>query len=111
MAQLQLKGFFTEICPIEEIGEKKTKIQKVIFRVPGYRDDFGDQKSADELWQLIVIGNNIDKLNLLAMDIEKPKASIKVFLNGRTWYKKEDLNKTEPNYSIEAVLYEVEHLT
>lgn len=110
MASLALKGFLTSVLSVQEVGENKTKIQKVYLKVPAYTDDFGEKRGSDEVWELKVIGDNVAKLNLSVGSFDNKKASVKLFLNSRMFHKKEDTEKKEPIFNIEAVLYQIEFL-
>lgn len=110
MANLELKGFFENIRPVETVGEKGTRIQNAIFMVPGYVDGFGDKKGTDEFWELQVIGANIDKFDLAKNASDCPKAIVKLYINSRKWFSKDDVNLLKPNYSLSAVVYGVEHI-
>ena len=81
MAKAALKGFFERIEPVNVYGEKNTRIQKVIFRVPGYTDAFGDKKSEDEYWRLDVMGERIDTFDLIINSANANHSSIGVLMN------------------------------
>lgn len=110
MATLSLKGFLTSVLPIEEVGDNKTKIQKVYIMVPGYVNQFQEKIGNDEIWELKVIGENVNKLNLAVGDFDKKKVAVNCFINSRMFYKKEDISKKEPIFNIEAVLSTIEFL-
>lgn len=106
MATLQLKGKFLVCGTPEELGEKRTLVQKVHLMVPGYVDGFGDKKGQDEVWELSVMGDNVAKLGL-SNEKEGKKAIVKIFLNSNTV----PAAKTTVNremYIINAVLHSYE---
>lgn len=108
MAKVELKGSFLAVLSPVEKGEKKTMIQTVFFKVPGYRDEYGDQKGNDEIWEFSVVG--IDNINKLALDVkyEGKKAKCSIYLNSNTIDAK-PATATEAakqqRYIINAVLY------
>jgi hypothetical protein len=77
MAKIEkLKGFIKVVSPIQELtDEKKTKIQYMVFFVPGYTDGFGQKKGKDQTWLLQALGDRIEKLKL-SDTLEGSKASI-----------------------------------
>ena len=110
MAKIEMKGFFEAVEKEEVFGEKKTRVQKVIFMVPGYTDQFGDKKSDNEYWEISVMGDKIDALDLNNKITDSRKAKVFCFVNSKIWFKKEDTAQTDPQYSAYVVLHEVEHI-
>lgn len=61
----KLKGFIRVVSPVQELtDDKKTKIQYVVFEVPGYTDSFGEKKGKDQQWLFQALGNRITELNM-----------------------------------------------
>ena len=81
MAKLMLKGWFEEIHPVTEIGDKKTKKQQVIFTLPGFRDEYNGVDREPEPWLINIIGKKVDEFNLTLKDCQK-RAEITVFIKG-----------------------------
>jgi hypothetical protein len=110
MAKVELKGRIESVGKIEMLGENNTRVQQVVVMVPGYVDGFGDKKGKDEYWQLAVMGDNIEKFDIGNKNTDSRKAKITAFINSKVWYKKEDTDKLEPQYSMYGVLADVEHI-
>jgi hypothetical protein len=110
MAKIELKGFIESIGVEAKLGDNQTRVQRVIFRVPAYTDQFGDKKGQDEYWDLGVMGSKIDELNLANKILPSKKAVATVYVNSKFWYKKEDTAKQDAQYSIYAILYDVTHV-
>lgn len=109
-----LKGFFTEILPIKAVTEK-LNIQDVIFKVPAYVNAFQEIQGSDEYWPISIIGDDKIKTFAILDEVAKLtegflKAEIAVYVNAKTWYKKEDVNKESPMYSLYAVLSDCKYL-
>ena len=81
MAKLKLKGWFDQIHPVTEIGDKKTKKQTIIFTLPGFRDEYNGIDRDPEPWQISIIGKKVDELNLTVKDCQR-RAEIEVFIKG-----------------------------
>lgn len=66
MAKIEkLKGFIRMVSPVQELtDEKKTKIQYMVFEVPGYTNQFGEKKGKDQQWLLQMLGDRIAELKL-----------------------------------------------
>jgi len=59
----KLKGFIRMVSPIQELtDEKKTKIQYIVFEVPGYTNSFGEKVGKDQQWLFQALGNRIAEL-------------------------------------------------
>lgn len=74
MAKIEkLKGFIREVGPVEELTDvKKTKIQYVVFEVPGFTNAFGEKVGRDQQWLFQALGDKIAFLNMTeAMEDEK----------------------------------------
>lgn len=106
MAKLELKGFVLTVRQPETVGEKNTPKQQVIFRVPGYTDQFGDKVGQDEEWPLDIIGDNVAKLNL-STDSEGKKAKVTIYISGQKFIKK--LDSTE-GHMINARLHLIDFI-
>jgi hypothetical protein len=108
MAKIELKGTITGVGAIEKVGKNEMLKQLVIFKVPAYRDDFGETRGTDEDWLLEVIGNNVNELKLSNVD-EGKKAKITVFVESRLVTLQTD-PKIAPKmfYQISAKLWKVE---
>lgn len=89
MAKVELKGYVLIVNQPEEVGEKKTKKQTVILKVPAYRDEFGDTKGQDEEWPLDIMGDNVAKFNLTT-EAQGKRAKCTVYVNGNKFIKKSD---------------------
>lgn len=110
MAKVELKGFFEKIEKEKNVGARGVRLQNVLFRIPGYDDGFG-KKSDDELWQLTVFGDRIDKFDLAEKAAVNPKAILEVYINSKTWYKEGDpADEEHAQYSLYAVLAGVKHV-
>lgn len=103
MAKIELKGMFVSVNPAIVVGENKTLVQKVIFKVPAYTDQFGEKKGKDELWEIQVIGDNVEKHNLTT-DLEDKKAILDVFINSK-YITTGEGSATRDMYIINAVLH------
>lgn len=111
MAKIELKGFFEDVKPEKLVGKNgDLRMQNVIFRTPGYHNEFDGISNPDEYWSLDVMGSNIDRLNLKNTTNPKGKAKLVVYINSKTWYKETDIAKADPQYSLYAILYGCEHL-
>lgn len=83
MAKIELKGIVKSVSQIENIGkDSATRKQSLILFVPGYHDEFGDQKGKDEEWRLDVFNKKIDDLNLNSNVIDKRVRCI-IYLNSQ----------------------------
>ena len=98
-----LKGIVKEVGPIETVGEKNTKKQRIILFVPGYVDQFGDKKGRDEHWPLDVMGDNVEKLNIQKTAV-KQKAEVTVYISGNVFDLKDFAGV---GYAINATLAEI----
>jgi hypothetical protein len=81
MAKVEVRGYFHEIGEVTEVGEKKTKLQKVIFMVFGYQDRTRGIMDEDEPWVLDVLGKTVDELKLGMKDIGAT-AKVTVYIKG-----------------------------
>ncbi len=104
-----MKGFITLIHPTEGIGEKKTKIQRVEFMTPAWRDEFGEVKGNDEFWLLTVMGKKVDEFDLDTVIAPNTsyKAEITVYFNGRKFFLKDDVEQKVPYYGVEGNINEL----
>jgi hypothetical protein len=77
MAKIEkMKGYIRVISPVQELtDEKKTKIQYMVFEVPGYTNQFGEKKGKDQQWLLQALGDRIVELKLTS-DLVNEKAEI-----------------------------------
>ena len=82
MARIELKGKITAVAPVQEVGEKKTLIQRVLFETPPYRDEYGDEKGETQHWQLDVLGDQIAKLGIANNAIGR-NAKLTVYVDSR----------------------------
>lgn len=80
MAKVELKGKIEEITVVYIVGEKGTKKQDLILKVPAYVDAFGDVKGKDEFWQISLMGDTIEKTNL-NKDMIGRNAKVAAWLN------------------------------
>lgn len=66
MAKIEkMKGFIRLVSPVQELtDEKKTKIQYMVFEVPGYTNAFGEKKGKDQQWLFQTMGARIDELKM-----------------------------------------------
>lgn len=110
MAKIELKGFIDAIGKEETFGEKNTRVQKIVFKVPPYTDEYGDTKGKPEYWEISVMGDKIDTLDLNNKITDSRKAKLKCFVNSKVWYKLEDTGQVHPQYSAYVVLHEIEHI-
>lgn len=110
MAKITMKGFFEAIGKDEVFGEKGTRVQKVIFMVPGFVDQFQEKKGKDERWELAVMGDKIDELDLNKKISDSRKAEVICFVNSKVWYKTDDTTQDHPQYSAYVILHEVKHI-
>lgn len=83
MAKIELKGTILRVLPVETVGTKNTKKQSVIFQVPAFTDAFGEKKGEDEEWNLGVIGDKVDTMNLLSQNLQGKKAKVTVYINSK----------------------------
>ena len=104
MAKIELKGYILKVNSPEIVGEKNTAKQTIIFKVPGYVDEFGDKKGQDEEWPLDVMGDNVTKLSLTSSHQGK-RAKATVYVNGQKYIRKSD--STE-GWIINARLHTIE---
>lgn len=70
------------VYPVKEVGEDNLKVQSFDFKVPAYRDEFGDVKGKDELWNIQIIGDAIDK-HRVNDTLEGKKGHVKLWLNSK----------------------------
>ncbi len=106
MAKIELKGYVLAVNKPDEVGEKKTMKQTVIFKVPGYVDQFGDKVGQDEEWPLDIIGENVVKLGLTTAAQGK-KAKCVVYVGGQKYMRKAD---NAEGWVINARLHTIELL-
>lgn len=99
MARIELKGKITAVAPVQEVGEKKTLKQVVIFETPPYRDEYGDEKGVTQEWQLEVLGDQIGKLGIANNAIGR-NAKVTVYVDS----KKVTLS---PGTALEKTIYAV----
>ncbi|WP_285055179.1 DUF3127 domain-containing protein [Pedobacter ginsengisoli] len=103
MAKLELKGMILTVNQPETVGEKNTKKQTFILKIPAYRDEYGDIRGKDEEWEIAVMGDNVDKF-AMTRDHQGKKAKCSIYLNGQKYTKKSD--NTE-GWIINATLAEI----
>ena len=84
MAQITLKGKLKEIGKIETSKEDK-KYQKLLIQVAGAKDEFGEPKSDDEIFEVMIYGE--DRIHKTWKDYDPASASDRIevscWLNSR----------------------------
>jgi len=85
MIKVQFKGFIEKVGEIET-AKSTNKFQRVVFRVPGYTDEFGEKKSEDEFFEVMIFGQKKIEEIWSKHDDRNPskKAEVSCFLNGRS---------------------------
>lgn len=86
MAKIQLKGKVFAVYTPEVVGtgDKTLKKQTIIFLVPAWKDQFGDEKGRDEYWEVDIIGDdNIAKFAIV-QEYEGRNAVADLYLNSNT---------------------------
>jgi hypothetical protein len=83
MAVLQLKGKIIAVGGVTEVGQNNLKKQLIHFQIPARRDDFGEVRGEDEIWELSVLGDKIEKL-AFKPEMELKKATMNCFINSKT---------------------------
>src|ERR1700688_2731288 len=82
MAVLTLKGIVSGVGNIQEIGDKKTKVQFLYLHVAAFPNEFGEKKGEDNDWCLKAIGKVVDDFNLSAIP-EGQKVEVKCYIDSR----------------------------
>lgn len=81
MAKIELKGIVKGVTEVQNVGKDgATRKQSIILFVPGYRDEFGDQKGEDEEWKLDMFNKRIDDIGANSNLIDKRVKCI-VYIN------------------------------
>ena len=89
MPKIPLNGFIEEVGNVHFVGNNNTAKQEILLRVPGYRDEFGEQKGPDDFWKITIMGDKIDKWNIHSRHIGS-KVKTEVFINSRQYVSKKD---------------------
>lgn len=101
MATTSLKGIVKEILPVEYYGEGNSfRKQTLVLFIPGYTNQYGEKKGADQTWGIDVHNEKIEEFGLNSNCIGK-KADVEAYLTGKEFDKKEQQGKW---YAISARL-------
>ncbi len=98
------KFIVEKVGPVEETRNGGHKIQKIILRKPGWRDEFGDQVGKDDYYEVQVWNNQITEIPVLKKG-DKVKAMLN--LNGKEIL---DNNNGELFYALNLNLRKIEVL-
>lgn len=89
MPKIPLNGFIQEVGNVQFVGNNNTAKQEILLRVPGWRDEFGEQKGPDDFWKITIMGDKIDKWNIHERHIGS-RVKTEVFINSRQYTSKKD---------------------
>lgn len=96
-----IKGLIEEVGTIETAKESGRKYQRVLVKVPGRTNDFGEKVSDDSIYEVMIYGDTIQKF-WSKHDDKNPtkKVEVSCYLNSRE-------NKTDKgtfyNLSLTAI--------
>lgn len=93
MATTTFRGIVKKVF-IENYGEVSNpgKRQTLIILVPGYVDQYGEKRGADEMYEINQFNESINKNPISADDIDR-KIEVEVYLKGREFDKKDGSGK------------------
>lgn len=92
MATTILKGIVQSV-KVETYGDDQSgKRQTIIVFVPGYTDQYGEKKAADEVYEVNQFNKSIEKNVITSADVNR-KIDIEAYLKGREFDKKDGSGK------------------
>lgn len=86
--KVELKGILKDTGNIDFVGNNNTPKQVIVVFVPGYRDEFGEQKNKDEYWQIDVIGQRVERYNINEAWLNK-KVELSIYISGNQFERKD----------------------
>lgn len=83
MAQVTVRGYLTQVGPVLEVGENKTKKQEIVVMIPARKDEFGVEYpgAKAQQWQIISLGESTVK-NPVGLDMVDKKVEVNVYVEG-----------------------------
>lgn len=102
--KVELKGKILVVNPTITVGVNNLKKQVIHLHMTGEQNEFGDAKGPDQIWEINVLGEHIEKVSLTKQD-EGKLGTATVFLNSKTVRG----NAGVDIYIINATLFKFEH--
>lgn len=93
MPKATLKGIIQEVTPVETYGtDNQGRRQSIILFVPGYVDQFGDKKGADEHWSIDAYNDKIEAHGLATLQKES-RVEVEFYISSRQYDRKDGAGK------------------
>jgi hypothetical protein len=81
MAQVTIRGYLTQVGPVLEVGEKKTKKQENVVMIPARTNEFNEvyPGSRPQQWEIISLGETLNKV-AVTPDMQGKKVEVGVYI-------------------------------